>query len=162
MSGFARAGGWSVLLLVVLALIVTPACDEVSSEEGEAPEEQAEGEAAEEQQEEEEPKKKKKEKATSVSAAPVLRGDLVVPVIAEGSIRARNTTEIKFEISGRIDELWAREGQRVRKGKALAGLDDREYQLALEEANARYLLPLRRGVSHIVQVGPLEVRGVPA
>ena len=146
MPGFARDGRWPILFLIVLALIAAPACDEVVSEEGEQAaesEEAADGKTegdteAEEEKKEEEPKKKR-ERTISVSAAPVLRGDLVVPVIAEGSIRARNAAEIKFEIGGRIDELWVREGQRVRKGKALAGLDDREYRLALEEADSRYL-----------------------
>jgi RND family efflux transporter MFP subunit len=132
--------------LLALALLAAPACDEVASEEAQAegdesaqPAEAGDGQTADADEEEKKKPKKKKERSTSVSAAPVIRGDLVVPVVAEGSIRARNATEIKFEIGGRIDELWVREGQRVRKGQKLAGLDDREYQLALEEANARYL-----------------------
>jgi multidrug efflux pump subunit AcrA (membrane-fusion protein) len=147
MSGFARIGRWSVLALVALVLLAAPGCDEVSSEEGQAegdesaqPAGAGDGQTADDNKEEEKkPKKKTKERTTSVSAAPVIRGDLVVPVVAEGSIRARNATEIKFEIGGRIDKLWVREGQRVHRGQELAGLDDREYQLALEEANARYL-----------------------
>jgi RND family efflux transporter MFP subunit len=147
MSGFARIGGLSVLVLLALVLIAAPACDEVASEEGQAEGDESaqaadagDGQTEDGSEEEEKKKPKKtKERTTSVSAAPVIRGDLVVPVVAEGSIRARNATEIKFEIGGRIDDLWVREGQRVRRGQKLAGLDDREYQLALEEANARYL-----------------------
>jgi RND family efflux transporter MFP subunit len=77
-----------------------------------------------------------------VSAAPVVRGDLVLPIVGEGSIRARNSTEIKFEIAGRIDELLIQEGQLVRRGQKLARLDDREYKGALEEARSRYLQAL--------------------
>jgi RND family efflux transporter MFP subunit len=99
-------------------------------------------EAGEETASDEEEPKKRKERSTSVNAAPVVRGDLVLPIAAEGSIRARNATEIKFEVDGRIEELWVQEGQRVRRGQKLAGLDDREFKLALEEARARYLQAL--------------------
>ena len=86
------------------------------------------------------PKKPRKEPTTSVTASPVQRGDLVIPVIAEGSIRARHSAEIKFEIAGRVTHVWVTEGQRVRRGqKLMPALDDREYRLALEEAKSRYL-----------------------
>jgi RND family efflux transporter MFP subunit len=153
MSAIHRTGVLPVLFLLALVLIAAPGCDPVATDEaagdgensveGEASGDAASGdgesgEAAEETAETEEPKKRR-ERSTSVSAAPVLRGDLVVPVIAEGSIRARNTTAVKFEIGGRIDELLVREGQWVRKGQPLAKIDDREYQLALQEADARFL-----------------------
>jgi RND family efflux transporter MFP subunit len=95
--------------------------------------------------EEEKKKKKKKprkERPTSVTAAPVIQGELVVPVVAEGSVRARNAADVNFEISGRVTNVWVREGQRVRKGQKLVSLDDREYVLALEEAESRYLQAL--------------------
>lgn len=82
---------------------------------------------------------KQRERSTSVMAAKAIRGDLVIPVIAEGTIRARHSADIKTEISGRITKLHAREGQTVSKGAILAKLDDREYQLAVEEARAKYL-----------------------
>jgi RND family efflux transporter MFP subunit len=114
--------------------------------DGEAGEGNGEGteEKAEAESEEDSDKKKKprKERSTSVSASPVVRGDLVLPIIGEGSIQARNSTEIKFEVDGRLEELWVQEGQRVRRGQKLARLDDREYKLALEEARSRYLQAL--------------------
>lgn len=94
----------------------------------------------EEKKEKEEKKKKpRKESAASVYASAVTHGDLVIPIIAEGTIRARNAADIKFEISGRLDKIWVKEGQRVRKGQKLATLDDREYLLALVEAKSRFL-----------------------
>ena len=82
---------------------------------------------------------KRRESAISVSVSPVLRTSLVVPVVAEGAVRARRDAEIKFELAGRLAAVEVREGQRVRKGQVLARLDDREYVVALEEAHANYL-----------------------
>lgn len=84
----------------------------------------------------------RKERSTTVSTARVVRRDLVLPVLAEGSVRARHTSEIKFERAGRIVKVWVREGQRVRKGQKLVSLDDRELRLAHEEAMTRYLQAL--------------------
>ena len=50
-------------------------------------------------------KKPRKEKTTSVTAARVVRGELVLPVMAEGTVRARRTTEIRAEVGGRIDRI---------------------------------------------------------
>ncbi len=83
--------------------------------------------------------RKRRERSSSVNAARVMRGELVVPVIAEGTIRARRTAEIRTEIAGRIERFFVDEGVRVRKGDKIASLDDREYRIALEEARARYL-----------------------
>jgi HlyD family secretion protein len=87
-------------------------------------------------------KKKKKEKSTSVRASLAFSGNLVKPVIAEGTIRARNSAEIKAEISGKITRVYAEEGQALRRGQLIAKVDDREYQVAAEEARASYLQAL--------------------
>jgi len=88
--------------------------------------------------------KKPKPKTTSVNASRVIRGNLVIPVIAEGSIRARNAADIHAEVSGRIQSIPVKEGQTVRKGTLIARLDDREYRVALEEARSSYLEALGR------------------
>ena len=145
-----RIGPRTVCVLLVLALIPVvscggesaggedPAADEGSAQDAEAATGGQDGET----EDKDEKKKPKKERSTTVTAAPVTRADLVIPVIAEGSIRARHETDVKFEIAGQITGLWIKEGQRVPKGKKLASLDDREYRLALEEANSRYLRAL--------------------
>ena len=86
--------------------------------------------------------KKKKEKSTSVNASLAFTGDLVQPVTAEGTIRARQSAEIRCEIGGKITRVAAREGQTVRKGQLIAKVDDREYEVAAEEARAQYLQAL--------------------
>jgi len=70
------------------------------------------------------------------------RGELVVPVVAEGTIRARRTADLRFELAGKIEKILVREGQSVRKGQLLAELDGREYRIRIEEAHNRYLQAL--------------------
>ncbi|MDH3198028.1 MAG: efflux RND transporter periplasmic adaptor subunit [Candidatus Krumholzibacteria bacterium] len=91
--------------------------------------------------EEEEPEQRR-EKTTSVDAAVAFRGDLVIPVVAEGMLRARNSAEIRAEIAGRVTHVTAEEGQSVRRGQLVARIDAREYEAAVEEARARYLQAL--------------------
>ena len=82
------------------------------------------------------------ERAVAVHVSAARRLQLVVPVVAEGSIRAVRSAEIKFELSGRVTDVLVKEGQRVRRGQRLAKLDDREYQLALDEARTDRLQAL--------------------
>lgn len=84
----------------------------------------------------------KKEVSTSVTASLALRADLVKPVIAEGAIRARHTAEVRAELSGKVISVAAVEGQDVRRGQLIAKLDDREYEVAAEEARSDYLQAL--------------------
>ncbi len=87
-------------------------------------------------------KKPKKEKSTSVVVAEVVREDLVIPIIAEGSIRARHSVGVRSEISGRIATIHVEEGERVRRGDRLISLDDRDYAVAMREARSNYLQAL--------------------
>lgn len=92
--------------------------------------------------EEDDDGKTRKEKSTSVDASKAFRGDLVIGVIAEGAIRARNSAEIHAEIGGKITRIHAQEGQSVRRGQMILKLDDREYEAEVEEARAQYLQAL--------------------
>jgi HlyD family secretion protein len=86
----------------------------------------------------------RRERTTTVAASRAFRGDLVVPVIAEGTIRARHSAEIRSEIAGPVVGIPASEGQALRRGQLIAKLDDREYQVAAEEARARYVEAISR------------------
>jgi RND family efflux transporter MFP subunit len=92
--------------------------------------------------EDEEESPRRRERAVTVTASPAESVDLVVPVVAEGAVRARHAAEIKFELAGRITRVLVEEGDRVRRGQRLATLDDREYQVALEEARSNRLQAL--------------------
>lgn len=87
-------------------------------------------------------KPRRREQSTTVNASPALRGDLVKPVVAEGTIRARHTAELRAEVAGKVTRVVAEEGQYLRKGQLIARIDDREYAVAEEEARADYLQAL--------------------
>ena len=89
--------------------------DPVAAESGE----ENEGSDTPATEEEEEPKAPRRESSTTVSTALVERRDLVLPVKAEGRIRARHTSEINFERAGRIDRIYVQEGQHVGRGQVL-------------------------------------------
>jgi len=91
---------------------------------------------------EENSEKKPRERTTSVNVALAYEGDLIVPVIAEGTVRARHEAEIHTELSGRIVRLYVDDGDEVRRGQLIAKLDDREYEMAYEGARAEYLKAL--------------------
>jgi RND family efflux transporter MFP subunit len=134
-----------VFLLLLLFVLLT-ACGGPDAGEADAPpgDEAAAEQPEAAQAEDDEDDKPARERSTSVTVAEVMRRDLVVPVNAEGSIRARHVADVTFETTGRIEKVWVTEGQRVRKGQTLVSLDDRELQLALEEATSRYLTGLAR------------------
>jgi RND family efflux transporter MFP subunit len=87
-------------------------------------------------------KTEKKERAVNVNASRAIRADLVRPVIAEGQLRARHSAEIHAEVAGKITRVYAEEGKGVKRGALLIKIDDREYEMAAEEARARYLQAL--------------------
>ncbi len=125
------------LLLAAGALVGCAGGDGASEGDGAA---EADTTAAGEEEQEESPRRR--ERAVTVTASPAGSVDLVVPVVAEGAVRARHAAEIKFELAGRITRVLVEEGERVRRGQRLATLDDREYQVALEEARSNRLQAL--------------------
>lgn len=146
----------AALFLVAAALGCAPS--ESSEEAGEAPETGAVETASKDSDEksdkkdedkkdgdqdgEKKQKKKPKERTTSVSAALAYEGDLVVPVIAEGTIRARHEGEIRTEIAGRLVRMQVDDGDAIRRGQLIARIDDREYQMAFQSAESEYLRAL--------------------
>ena len=143
MSSCARSV-WTLWVPVLILAVCWVGCGagESANEDPatvEAESSETEETATAESQEGDEPKAPRRETSTTVTTALVMRRDLVLPVKAEGKIRARHTSDIKFERAGRINQIYTREGQRVRKGQVLVRLDDRELRLSLEEAMSRYL-----------------------
>jgi RND family efflux transporter MFP subunit len=84
-----------------------------------------------------------------VPEAPVLvktvtakRGDLNIRLNSPGEAFTKKRIIVKSEIPGRIEHLYIQEGQHVNKGDLLAKIDNRQYKLNLEEAQATYLQKL--------------------
>jgi len=79
--------------------------------------------------------------------APVVRPVRIITIDAggaerslsySGQIRAGETAELGFEVSGRIIELPVIEGQTVKKGDMIARLDPADYQASLNQAKANF------------------------
>jgi len=86
----------------------------------------------------------KKEKSIKVNVAGVRRGDLVIPIHADGAIRTPRSVEIRTKAGGELIEVLVRDGDRVSAGQLLARIDPREYALALEQARYQHLQALSR------------------
>lgn len=78
-----------------------------------------------------------KETPIIVSAEPVLRGNLIQTVSTQGRVYAYQQAELMAEVPGRLMKLTVKDGSRVKKGDVIALIDDREYKLALQEAEAK-------------------------
>lgn len=79
------------------------------------------------------------ETAVGVQVTPARIGDLVMRISATGQTRALREIVMSTKIGGLIVRLPIDEGQSVRDGDLLLKLDDREYRLALAEAQDRLL-----------------------
>jgi HlyD family secretion protein len=66
----------------------------------------------------------------------VERGDLVGRVTATGTLSALVTVQVGSQVSGRIAELYADFGSRVKRGQVIARLDARLFEAAAQQARA--------------------------
>lgn len=69
----------------------------------------------------------------------VKKGDLIKTISANGLVKAFKELEVVSNISGFIKEVKVYEGKYVFKGDLLIKFDDREYKIALNEAEASLL-----------------------
>ncbi len=87
-------------------------------------------------------KDKVKEEYVSVKTAPVILDDLIIKLKSPGEAMTDKHIVMKPEVSGKIKSLNVEEGQHVQKGDLLVELDDREYTLNLQSADAARLKSL--------------------
>ncbi len=80
-----------------------------------------------------------KEEFVRVKTTPVIVDDLIIKLKSPGEAVTDKHIVVKPEVSGKIINLYVEEGQRVKKGEVLIKLDDREYALNLESADAARL-----------------------
>src|SRR5690242_3349898 len=71
-----------------------------------------------------------------VDAAAVTRTDIEQHLVASGRVRVVNRVQLTAQAAGRVTQIAAREGQRVKPGDVLAQIDDREARAAVAEARA--------------------------
>jgi len=74
-----------------------------------------------------------------VKVVPVRRGELVLKLKSPGEAFTDRKIALKAEVSGNVKNLYAAEGRHVKESEMLVELDDREYQLKLEKADAQRL-----------------------
>lgn len=97
----------------------------------------------------------------SVKVTQANRGDLVITLKSPGEAVTDRIITIKAEVSGIVKSLNVRESQRVTGGDLLCELDDREYRLDMESAEADRLknlsdLLLEKQLSGQEEVAPQE------
>jgi membrane fusion protein (multidrug efflux system) len=86
--------------------------------------------------------REKKEKAIKVDVGEVRRGDLVLPVFADGVLRTPRSVEVRTKVGGELAAVLVENGDRVRAGQLLFRIDQREYALALDESRSRHFQAL--------------------
>jgi multidrug efflux pump subunit AcrA (membrane-fusion protein) len=58
-------------------------------------------------------------------------------VTASGSVEGSETTDVAFQVSGKVARVFVEEGQHVSRGQLLAALEPTDYRNALDVANAQ-------------------------
>lgn len=71
-----------------------------------------------------------------VLTAPVVRGDIEVTVLAQGTLKPRNLVAIGAQASGRITNIAVELGQTVKQGDLIAEIDSVNQQNALKSAQS--------------------------
>lgn len=97
-----------------------------------------------------------------VESALARRQPLAEQVEAVGSLRSRQGTVVRAEVSGRVTQIGFRDGQRVRRGQLLVQLDDRLPQAQLRQALAELSIAEanHRRNSELVAQGFISRRGL--
>ena len=81
--------------------------------------------------------KKPGQGAVLVSIATASRQDVPIYLTGLGTVQALFTVAIHAQVDGKLQSVFFKEGQRVKKGDVLAKIDPRLYQAALDQAKAR-------------------------
>jgi RND family efflux transporter MFP subunit len=74
----------------------------------------------------------------TVEVATVKRGDMTESLTVVGNLIGEATVEAVPKVSGRLDEVTVRLGDRVRKGQTLARIEDREIAEQVKQAQASF------------------------
>lgn len=75
----------------------------------------------------------------NVKTKEVITGDLIKSISANGLIKAYNELDMVSNITGYIDKIYIYEGKVVKKGDLLLKFDDRDYKIAISEAEVNLM-----------------------
>ncbi|MBC7659763.1 MAG: efflux RND transporter periplasmic adaptor subunit [Chitinophagaceae bacterium] len=89
-------------------------------------------------------KKKAKDARPTYREETVVRGNIDRTVLATGGVLPQNRLEIKPPIAGRIEQVLAREGDKVKKGQIIGWMSSTERAALLDSARAKGAAELKR------------------
>ena len=72
-----------------------------------------------------------------VTAEEAIDGDLVLSIVTTGLVRSESETKLKAEVGGKIVEIMARPGERIKKDAPILRVDQFELDLAVRRAEAQ-------------------------
>jgi multidrug efflux system membrane fusion protein len=75
--------------------------------------------------------------AVPVSTSAASRRDVPIRLTGLGTVQATFTVGIHSQVDGKLQDVFFKEGQRVKKGDVLAKIDPRLFQAALDQAKAK-------------------------
>ena len=75
--------------------------------------------------------------AVPVTVATAERRDVPIRLTGLGTVQATFTVGIHTQVDGKLQDVFFKEGQRVKKGDVLAKIDPRLFQAALDAARAK-------------------------
>ena len=75
--------------------------------------------------------------AVPVTVAAASRRDVPIHLTGLGTVQATFTVGIHSQVDGKLQDVFFKEGQRVKKGDVLAKIDPRLFQAALDQAKAK-------------------------
>ena len=81
----------------------------------------------------------RKEKGIEVTTEKVKRGTVQQVVTGSGQIKPAVEVKISAQVAGKIVALYAKEGDRVRRGQLLVALDPQQYKASVERAESSLL-----------------------
>jgi RND family efflux transporter MFP subunit len=71
-----------------------------------------------------------------VTAESAIDGDLVISITTTGLVRSESETRLKSEVSGTVEAVLARPGERVKRGQPIIRLAPYEFEFAVRQALA--------------------------
>lgn len=80
---------------------------------------------------------RKNDKQESYTEYKIQRENIIISILATGTVQPKNRLEIKAPVAGRIDSILINEGSRVKKGQILSWMSSTERAAMLDAARAK-------------------------
>ncbi|MCM8819849.1 MAG: efflux RND transporter periplasmic adaptor subunit, partial [Candidatus Omnitrophica bacterium] len=93
------------------------------------------------------------EDVLEVEVTPALRKNFTYSLQSNGKVEAREQAVLQFRTSGYVKQVLVQNGQFVQTGQAIALLDDREAQLALQKAKNQKAVAYEEYIKELIDFG---------